>query len=459
MVHAQETWGIANSNFAGNMGIGINPSSIVGAPYKREFLLVAADIFGDNNYLYLRKNSGLVTRTINGEAIGDDRIDDYYTEKPLKRAYLSTYLMGPSYIRNYGKWAWGAHIQYRQAVSANKVPLHLAKFIYEGFGYVPQHNIRYTSGPFTAASLGWLEIGGTYAKILKSTNNDKNVIKAGITGNFLLGTNGIYISTQSIDYIVPNSQLLIVNKLEGEYAHASPQDRDSLLRNLFKIRGMGASFNIGATYIRGMNRAAYDCNATSDKLQKYNYRIGVSLIDLGMIKFNHKQTRVNSFTGQSAYWPGIDTVQFYNWFYMDTLLSNRFYGDPKASKTGEEFSMFLPLAFSVQFDYNIKPRYYINASVVQRIALNDRFVRRPNQVSITGRYETRKFELAVPLSFFEYKQLGFGIALRYGILVIGTDRLGTFTGLVNATGFDFFFGIKWNSCDVYKRKSKTGCDL
>ncbi len=456
---AQETWGIANSNFAGNMGIFLNPSSIVGAPYKYEFNLLSGDVFEDNNYIYLKKNSGAFGKAISGETISDDRIDDYYTPTPPKRAYTSAYLMGPSYIRNKGNTAWGIHLAIRNGISANKVPYHLAKFIYEGFDYAPQHGTNYTSGPFKSAALGWGEIGGTYAKVINRWG-EKNLLTAGVTANFLLGSYGIFVNAKSVDYIVPNSQLLIVNNLDAEYGHSPPDDRDNIFSDLLKIRGYGGSITLGITYINGRNRGAYDCNQTADNLKKYNYRLGFSLLDFGMISFGKKGTRKLLIDNRPAYWPGIDTVNFYNWFYMDTMLSNRFYGNPAESRVDNKIKVFTPSAASIQFDYCLKPKYYLNASLVQRIPLNAYTVRRPNQVALTVRYETRKFEVDFPLSFFEYKQLALGASIRYGILVVGTDRLGTFTGLFDSTGFDFFFGFKWTMCDKpFRKKNQTGCDF
>ncbi len=235
---AQETWGIANSNFAGNMGIYLNPSTIVGAPYKREFLLVAADIFEDNNFAFIKRRKGVIRKTILGEPVPQEDFGDHYTNAPLKRLYASGYLMGPSYINNNKrKFAWGVHIAWRSANSATDVPLHLAKFIKEGFDYSPQHGINYTSGPFKAALMGWYELGGTYARILYSDNYEQHVVKGGVTLNFTPGTYGIGVDAKSVDYIVPNAQLLVVNNLDGQYAHASAQDGDQPVKDYLSVRG------------------------------------------------------------------------------------------------------------------------------------------------------------------------------------------------------------------------------
>jgi hypothetical protein len=457
---AQETWGISNSNFAGNMGIFLNPSSIVLAPYESEFNLVSGDIFADNNYVYLKKRSHVIYKSISGESIPGNRFGDYYPDKSNKNVYGSFYLMGPSYIRNNNTTAWGLHIALRNVISVTDVPYHLAKFIYEGFDFAPQHNVNYTAGPFKAATIGWMEIGGTFAKVLKRPKNDKHIIKAGITLNFLAASDGIYIKSDFIDYTVPNSHLLVVNKMTAEYGHSAPIDGNNFLFDYFTIRGFGASASIGITYINSLHKDAYSCNRGADNLKKYNYRLGFSLIDFGYVNFNRQPTRVFNIDNRSAYWQGIDTTKFVNLFNIDKL-SEKFYGDPRLSKTGESFAMYLPSALSLQFDYDIAPRYYVNFSVVKSIPLSDYSVVRSSQLALTPRYETRRSEIDVPLTFYEFSKPHLGLAVRYGILVLGTDRLGSFLGFWDSTGLDFFFGIKFTHCGkgMNARKSKTGCPV
>jgi len=459
---AQEILGISNSNFAGNMGIFLNPSSIVLAPYKSELHFVSGDIFFDNNYLYLKKRSQAFIKTIKGDAVSSDHFGDYYTETPDKRAYASAWLMGPAYIKNNNKFAWGLHIAVKTTTSANDVPYHVAKFIYEGFDYIPQHGIDYTSGPFKSASLGWAEIGGTYARVLKRSRSDNHIIKAGITLNYLVGSYGIFMNPESAEYNIPDAHTLVVNKLTANYGHSSPIDGDQLLSDLLKVRGRGVSATFGFTYINNLNMAGYDCYEKGDNEKKYNYRLGFSFIDFGYIHFNSKGTRTFAYENNSTYWPGIDTTKFYNLFSFDTLLSNRFYGSPLAAQSGNEFTVYLPSALSLQLDYCIAPRYYANATMIYNVPVSGIYVHRAKQAAIAFRYETRKKEVSLPLTFFAYSKPHLGLAFRYGILVLGTDRLGTYMGLWDATGIDFYFGIKLSGCgrsNGKKYKSKTGCDI
>jgi hypothetical protein len=459
-MHGQETWGASNSNFAGIMGLGLNPSSIVQTPYSSEFCIISLDNFVENNYVYLKKGYGIFNSTSappeSNSAHG--ATGDYYTVTPPKKAYASSYIFLPSFIRNYGREAWAIHGGIRTAFSAKDIPYHLAKFIYEGFNYKPQQQINFTSGPFELEGMSWYEVGGTYARVLSRNSNNRNIYKVGITANLLLGTNSMFLQEDNIDYIVPQDGLLIVNNVNAKYGHALPENYSNA-GSYFGVRGLGPSANIGITYTHKLNKNAYTCRAAASSLPKYDYRIGVSLIDVGFITFNSRDAATFKFVDNSTFWPGFDTVSFKSWNAMDTMLSNRFYGNPTESADKKVYSVFLPTAASLQFDYNIMTNFFVNATVVQRMPLSDLSIIRPNQISLTGRYEKRKFELDLPISYYDYDKVAVGFAVRWGAVTIGTDRLGAYTGLFEATGFDFFFALRWTRCEQGERANKTSCPV
>jgi len=449
-LQAQEMLGFSNSNFAGNMGMGRNPSLFVGSPYIHEFNLISGDIFIDNDYVFLRKKSSLFVKSLSGETVPDDRISDYYDSR-TKNAYANVFLRGPSFIQNREKFSWGIHTALRTNLSATNVPFHLAKFIKEGFDYTPQHDSKYSSPPFRSASLIWAEVGGTYGKKIFEERN-KKYLAAAVTLKLIAGFDGAYVNLTKFDYEVPSSDTLIVNSATGEYAH-SLSDGEPSMQNPFAIRGYGAGIDVGLTYYRGRVHGSGDCNRTAENLKKYKYRLGFSLIDLGLVMFK-KQAEVFKFENASMVWPGINTVTFNSIGEVDTSISYYFYGDPEKSKTDDKFNIYLPTALSIQFDYCVMPRIYVNASLVQAVPLSKYAVVRASQVAITPRYETRGFEASLPLTFYEYKVPHLGFALRYKFFVLGTDRLGSFTGLWNATGYDIYFGFKFNVCEKRKRGGK-----
>jgi hypothetical protein len=243
-----------------------------------------------------------------------------------------------------------------------------------------------------------------------------------------------------------------VNSVTGSYAH-SLSDGENTLEKPFKFRGFGGGADIGITYYRGRKHGAGDCNQTAENIKKYDYRIGLSMIDIGLIHFG-KQAKEFSFENASTVWPGIDTVKFNSIHALDTSISNHFLGDPDASQSATDFSIFTPTALSFQFDYCIIPRVYANVTIVQAIPLSETAVVRSSQIAISARYETRRLEVALPFTLYEYNDPHLGLSLRYKFFVIGTDRLGSFTGLWDTTGYDLYFGFKVNVCELRKKGGK-----
>jgi hypothetical protein len=453
---AQEMLGISNSNFAGQAGIYLNPSSIAMAPFKSEFHLFSLNAFADNNYVYIKRQSGVIVNTLTGEGFSKEQTADYYDQK-LKHGYAGGHFTGPAFIKVTSKYSLGGHLSWRSGNSATDVPYHLAKFFYEGFHYSPQHNIPYTAGRWLAAASGWFEGAATGALLLTRDVKSKDVWKAGLTAAFTMGSYGIYINSKTIDYIVPRHDLLIVNNWDVEYGHTDPNNRQEIFNQMFKLKGYGLRGSAGLTYIRQINRAAYDCYPAADGLKKYQYRIGLSFLDFGYFNNQGKRTKVLRIENRPAYWPGIDTVKFLSWFYVDTITSNRFYGRPYASVVKREFIMFTPAAVSLQVDYCLKPSWYVNITMIHSLVFHHKVPRRPVQVALTPRYETRQWEIAMPLILFEFKNPALGLALRKGHFFIGTDRLAFFTGLFNSTGVDLFFGLKWQYCGKeFSRKRIRG---
>jgi hypothetical protein len=140
---------------------------------------------------------------------------------------------------------------------------------------------------------------------------------------------------------------------------------------------------------------------------------------------------------------------------MDTSISYHLYnGNPEASKSSSKFKIFTPTAISIQFDYCIIPRVYANFTWVQAVPLAKTAIVRSSQLAITPRYETRKLEFSLPIVLYEYKYPHAGLAVRYKFFVIGTDRIGSYTGLWDITGYDLYFGFKLNTCELQKKGGK-----
>lgn len=440
----QEMWGISNSNYSGNMGIFLNPSTIVGAPYTYEYNLIAGDFFVENTYLYFRKGDRIIPRSITGSVPDGIRTVEDINESG-KKGFGHVLLIGPSYIQNNGDHAWGIHTAFRSEVSALNVPWHLSKFIYEDYNYPSYFGRRFSSEKFSAATMSWLELGGTYGRVYRES--DKRYIKWAINGNLMAGINGAYLDMRKFEYTFTDTAQMRVHAMDATFSHAADNDNNS---NFLGIRGAGAGTTIGATYIRKRNPAAFDCNKSNDHLRKYKYRVGVSLMDVGAIRWFRQSRILTVESSNDRVWDGMDTTLLDNFQQLDNALVTRISG----SREDKGFFLWLPTALSVQFDYSITPHLYANASLVNRLHFTPNQIARGNQAGISLRYEKRKWEANLNYNFFEYSQGSLGLGVRYWFFVIGSDRLLQTLGLSDVRAADFFFGFKWNVCSSLFGKNK-----
>ncbi len=450
-VKAQEMWGAAHSNYAGQMGIDLNPASIVDAPYKWELHFLSMDVGFVNNYMLLQRNSRLIRNSFQGETTEKEKFTDRYRKTPNKAGYLSAFAKYPAFIWSDQKWGAAFHVSTRAELSANKIPYHLAKYLKEGFDYDLQQDNRYTVKDAKAAMAAWHEFGLTFGKLLYESKTD--YWSAAATVNYNYGLDGFFLQIDDADYIVPADTLLIVNNINATYGHAFPDNSANSVDGPLANRGNGFSTTVGVQYFKNRNYAFFDPCKRGRGEKPYDYRIGFSLMDIGYIRFN-KGARTYRFENNSTDWYGIDTTSFNGFMYTDSILSSNFYGNRTGSRDQFGFTVFTPAAASLQFDYAFSENLFVNATIIQRIPLGPISIRRTNQIAITPRFESRRFEFSIPFSYYEFFRPRLGVALRYGIFTIGSDMLSPLLGFTDSYGADVFFGITWKNYGKCGRRNK-----
>lgn len=433
---AQEMWGISNSNFAGNMGLFLNPSSIVGAPYRNEINFLAGDIYAENTYFYYPASTRIIPRSLFG-TLPEGKLYRNDASLASQKGFGHLLLIGPSYIANRESYAWGVHTAFRSEVSVLSAPNNLVYAFYDDFNTQDIFGVRNKYGSFSSAQATWFELGGTYGRVYKETQD--SYIKWGATVNGLVGFHGYYLDMKNLEYTVLDSNNYIFHNVDGTWAHSYSRYNSN---NPLAIRGFGASTTLGVTYIRKRNPGAFDCTYANDRQIKYKYRLGVSLIDLGMIRTTADGRITEIKTNSDRVWFGIDSAKAANVDAVDYLLINNIGGSVREGN----FSIWLPTALSTQFDYQFAPNIFGNLSVVKRLHFLANQIARPDQLNLSGRYERRAWEANLNFSLFEWRQPSLGLGLRYRWFVIGTDRLLQFAGLSDVRAFDFFFGFKYQFC-------------
>ena len=431
---AQEMLGIANSNFAGSMGMGLNPASMLLMPYRWEANLISGDIFLENNYVRYPKSRLTSTPETSIPTPHGGMLDNYSLSP--KNAHVRTFLRLPSFIYRTREQAFGIHTAVRTDISLRNVSADIAKLSYEGLGYTPLGGIPITVPEFRLGAMTWTEIGFSYGRIFPRGNN-RLIVAA--TASLINAFQGAYFINNLTNLTVKNDTTLDITYMSAEAGFAIPSNKN----DVFTINGKGVGMNIGFCYVKNPYRGVFEKSRTIDR-KRYDYRFGVSLIDAGMVSFT-KNSYAYSINGSSTTFNNFNSVKPNGINGVDSLLRSNFING--TSSIENSFALVLPMAVSSQFDVCLHPRWYLNASIVQRVNPPVPHIDLPNIVSASLRYETSYFEIAVPYSFYDYYLHRIGAAIRYHFLVLGTDKLGPYVTDNDITGMDFYFGIKLSNYD------------
>jgi len=243
---------------------------------------------------------------------------------------------------------------------------------------------------------------------------------------------------------VLNDSTVNIKNLDAEMGLAMPINYNSNTANLNPlVKGGGFGFDFGITYQRlsRYHQDQYFNSLCAQQYEDYIYRIGVSLVDIGRIKFKNNSTKM-IIDNKSSYWDNVTSMPFSTiGNFLDTV-SYKFYGDKTSGYAGNSFNLWLPSALSVQFDYHLKKYWYVNATFIYGFPMAKGSIVRPAELSVTPRYETSLFEVSLPVSLYDWTLPRVGLSLRVYGITVGTDKLGGFFSYNNFTGLDFYFSMK-----------------
>ncbi len=453
-VFGQQKLGIQNSNYSGIQGALLNPSSIADSKLKFDVNIFSSDVNFANDFLYAPKSSlnflGF-KRIIQGAIDENLFLPRYNNSNPnqLFNVTFQTEILGPSFFmkikdKHKHEHELGLTIAARASSNVKDIPGNVAINAFDYFLGPPTWNTNFTDNSTRINTMGWLEYGLHYATVLHE--DSKSQLKGGISLNYLQGAFAAYVKNTHINYNIADTTSINFANTSVDYGRTDYDDFNGPHPH-HTIHGHGVGMDIGFTYVRKLDDVAGHSNGKSqsdpDKIN-YLYRIGLSLIDIGSIKYNNNS---------ATYHLEATAASFANWHQyvftanstVDRTLSSVFYnGDSTKSQTGNSFNMALPAAISLQGDYNFGRNYFANVTIIKGFGHGDNNgVTRPDIYSITPRYEKRDWEVSLPFSVISYghTQVRLGIAGRYKYFFIGGDAPGALLKLHDLNGVDFYAGV------------------
>ncbi|MFN0036988.1 MAG: DUF5723 family protein, partial [Saprospiraceae bacterium] len=393
--------------YAGIYGAGINPANTAFTPHNWEVSLFNADLFFENSYAYLRNTSlqnalrntdkivSLADTSVENPPARDAILQDFFDGSRKMHFVTQVRVAGPAVsFRFGGKNVVGLTTAFRTNVSAYRIPEILA---YPTVSNLPR-NQAINIPPVGIAGMVWGEIGLHYSRLEEMGDMQ---MAWGVSPKILLGYEGFFSRAQSnFDYTQRNGDTVAFGSAKWDYALTTANLTDNADDAGLKRQGSGFGLDLGVSWAM----------PAGDEAGGYVWRAGVSLVDLGFMRFKNTAQRHHIefdtlLTVSDADFPQRDNA--------DDLLrdvSRAFLGDSALSLQKRAFGIGLPTALSAQFDARIAPMFYVAGVLVQRVPLSKYSVKRPSTLAVVPRFEHRWFSVSLPLVVDDWRTFRAGAA-------------------------------------------------
>lgn len=454
---AQDFLGFANSNYAGISGIDLQPASVVDSRYKFDATLIGYNLSFANNFVAVKKEAFKYDKTFDSRAgfapfnhmpaFSDQNFQQNYLKARVnnksKSAYFSNQLVLPSFMVTLNrKSALAFNWRVRTYVNVDGIEAELANLIYSGLKDSLYWSRKFSNRNFSLQTMSWAEYGVTYGHVLK--DDGPHFLKAAGRAKFLQGLQAAYMFARVLEYDFTNDDTLTLFNSDISYGHSTnfEFDQGKMAYQLTSKPSVG--FDLGFVYEWRPDHKDYkydldgETNLWYRDKNKYKLKVGASVVDIGSIKFE-KGAGSRNFNADIRNW-NLDSLQFTSIADFDDTIRARF----RFTEDKGEFSMKLPTALSMQVDYNVWKSIFVNFTAFYALQFKntEHKTHEISTFSLTPRWDHKWFGIYAPVSYNSYGNSMFGLGLRAGPLVVGTQNIGSLLGGTDMYSADFHFLLK-----------------
>ncbi len=457
-VNGQELLGTVPSNYAGVLGIHHQPACIVDSRLAFDLNLVTTNIGFGNNYIGFRskeiiKNTDFDIPNLDATFLDttSDFADKYLVQLQndrTKKFFFNTTVYGPSFmfsIKN--KHAFAITTAVRTYFNMNELSAPLADKIWDAVEGASILNEKLEGDGFSLQGASWGEIGLTYGTVL--VDDKKHFLKGALRTKYIRGLGGFYFYADDLNFQLPNDSTVEFASADFSYGHSKNLNNyiagESVsLDNIFDGAKASVGFDMGfeyefrpkyKDYYYYMNNDSF--NVRHDQNQ-YKFKVGLSLTDIGKLRFD-KGILTHDFSVSSSEleldsFRNINSVEGY-----DSAIISQLQTTPPP----DVLKYSLPTKISLQFDYHVVSKFYINLSMGYAFQPKRLGSRELSRIALIPRWEQSLFEAAVPFSYDGNGQFNIGAHLRLIGLTIGSNNIlsAVFSNKVQ-TGANFYVGLK-----------------
>lgn len=478
---AQMNLGVHASNYAGVNGIDFQPASFVDGRFRYDMTLFGVNGGFWNNAVYFdTKNmpAGWKKSFINADQDSATIVNDQYstndwladpnfesnnffqtydtaTKKPLGiYQNLQLDLFNIAFHLN-RKSSLGLFVKTREIFNVQNLDPQLAYLAQYELNVPSLWNRKFNEELLRVNAMAWNEFGVNYARVLK--DDGEHFMKAGASLKLLAGLASAYVYTGDMDYGLNNADTTFYLKGKFNYGYNGNIDdvinaTEFKMNMLFQNLGFGADLGYVYEWRPDYQNYKYEMDNVQNiwrrSQNKYKLRAGVSILDIGGIRFDKgiytKDMTVNEDNPFDLnYFSDANSFTDFD-KKLDTLSVNDPTDWTKDPNSKPSYYMNTPTSLGLSVDYNIWKIFYVNSSA--NLSLNRakdlHAVRVPNQFSITPSVDWSWAGLHLPASYNRYSGFKQGVGVRLGPLTLGWLDVRSLLAKGKIYGGQFYFNLR-----------------
>ena len=432
---AQKYLGLSNSNYSGVYGGQYNPAKLADKKVKLSVNLVSVNGLVNNDYYKLKNISDISDLDLNsfGSQLSHDS-----NKRSLSIGVIGE-VLGPSFQFTTGnRLGFGLSSRARIFGQGHEVDTAFLDVINQN--YTSPISLR-NNDTFSLNISGFTDLGvkGAYSVL------DNDAVSLSLGAAFKLYRGGVYNSFVSKGYdinynpLVPSNPLSI-NNVDWEF-YTNFNNNESI--DVASLLGSGSNAATGFGGDFGAELAVKGNNA--DK--PYLFKFGAAVTDIGAIKYknlNYIAVRGNSLGGIDP-----NEINFTDLNATANYLQSK--GLSVTRVSDKTLTNNLPTSLNLYGEYAISRNFFVGANALINVAkTNSTNPYYYNYVGAVPRWESKWFDVAVPLSYnFMSKDFKPGLAFRLGVLSVGSDDLKLL--FTESKGANIYAGLHF---ELFKGKQK-----
>jgi hypothetical protein len=425
-IQAQDYHAVQSSSYAGALGVHNNPASIVNTPFKWDLVLVGTQVksstnaFSIHDYSYLSSPANSLYHIDNGEYArkGGINFNINLLNARIAIGRKNAVAFGVN-IRSYSNLQTSRY-NYIDTVDNSSEFLKI------------NQGINNINGKLASSS--WMEGYISYARTI--SDNTFGRLNAGLTVKISRGLSGAFANINDVNFsraTQNNTTVYTVNSANMIFGYSANYDHiqkgagsSQNVNNFFAYTDGGASIDAGFEYlIKPQGTSSFN---DEEDYYDYDWKLGVSLLDIGANQYKYGiqsrsvsgiKTNISGVTLDRKFDSTVNSFQRFN----DSLATF-----VNSTSPAGKFTVFNPTRLVINVDHYLTGNYYINAelsintplSLIKKNYLN---VKAINLLTVTPRWETKRFGFYLPIQYSNQHQFWIGGAFKAGPLLFGLHNL------------------------------------